>query len=242
LGAIIICGKQSFRILFYSRKGENPLIDSEKIGVIRMRNRILMITVMLAVMVAMSGLANAEPTLTSILNNTYGIGNYVEQTGSEFWFNPGTYTTKTLNVTDHQAGYTDPTGWYDKGSGSLHQVFDTPAVGEYSNIYPTGPFGLYINSSLNGMTTYKTEKSKNPDSNKHARVFKVNKVGSISVSTPTWAIGFEDLSLGDADYQDVVLELKGADLAIPEFPTVALPVAAVIGLVFFFQNKKKKEE
>jgi hypothetical protein len=29
---------------------------------------------------------------------------------------------------------------------------------------------------------------------------------------------------------------------IPEFPTVALPIAAVIGLVFLFQNKKKKEE
>jgi hypothetical protein len=29
---------------------------------------------------------------------------------------------------------------------------------------------------------------------------------------------------------------------IPEFPTVALPIAAVIGLVFFFQNRKKKEE
>jgi hypothetical protein len=29
---------------------------------------------------------------------------------------------------------------------------------------------------------------------------------------------------------------------IPEFPTVALPVAAVIGLVFFFQRRKRKEE
>jgi len=29
---------------------------------------------------------------------------------------------------------------------------------------------------------------------------------------------------------------------IPEFPTVALPIAAVIGLVFFFQHKKKKEQ
>jgi hypothetical protein len=29
---------------------------------------------------------------------------------------------------------------------------------------------------------------------------------------------------------------------IPEFPTVALPVAAVIGLVFLFQQKKRKEE
>jgi hypothetical protein len=29
---------------------------------------------------------------------------------------------------------------------------------------------------------------------------------------------------------------------IPEFPTIALPIAAVIGLVFFFQHKKRKEE
>ena len=28
---------------------------------------------------------------------------------------------------------------------------------------------------------------------------------------------------------------------IPEFPTVALPIVAVVGLVFFFQRKKKKE-
>jgi ABC-type Zn2+ transport system substrate-binding protein/surface adhesin len=28
---------------------------------------------------------------------------------------------------------------------------------------------------------------------------------------------------------------------IPEFPTVALPIAAVIGMVFLFQNKNKKE-
>lgn len=28
---------------------------------------------------------------------------------------------------------------------------------------------------------------------------------------------------------------------IPEFPTVALPIAAVIGMVFLFQNRKKKQ-
>lgn len=34
----------------------------------------------------------------------------------------------------------------------------------------------------------------------------------------------------------------GHGTPIPEFPTVALPIAAVIGLVFFFQHRKKKEE
>ena len=31
-------------------------------------------------------------------------------------------------------------------------------------------------------------------------------------------------------------------IPIPEFSTIALPIAAVIGLVFFFQHKKRKEE
>lgn len=34
----------------------------------------------------------------------------------------------------------------------------------------------------------------------------------------------------------------GHGTPIPEFPTVALPIATVIGLVFFFQYRKKKEE
>jgi len=32
------------------------------------------------------------------------------------------------------------------------------------------------------------------------------------------------------------------DVSVPEFPTVALPVAAVIGLVFLFQSRKNKKE
>ncbi|MDP2841560.1 MAG: PEF-CTERM sorting domain-containing protein [Candidatus Methanoperedens sp.] len=29
---------------------------------------------------------------------------------------------------------------------------------------------------------------------------------------------------------------------MPEFSTIAIPIAAVLGLVFFFQHRKKKEE
>ena len=32
------------------------------------------------------------------------------------------------------------------------------------------------------------------------------------------------------------------DTAIPEFATVAIPIAAVLGLVFFFQQRKNKKE
>ncbi|TRZ88904.1 MAG: PEF-CTERM sorting domain-containing protein [Methanosarcinales archaeon] len=30
--------------------------------------------------------------------------------------------------------------------------------------------------------------------------------------------------------------------SIPEFPTVTLPIAAVLGLVFIFQQRKNKKE
>jgi hypothetical protein len=34
----------------------------------------------------------------------------------------------------------------------------------------------------------------------------------------------------------------GGQTTVPEFPTIALPIAAVIGLVFFFQHRKRKEK
>jgi len=41
---------------------------------------------------------------------------------------------------------------------------------------------------------------------------------------------------------DTCWRRPGQPPGIPEFPTVALPIAAVLGLVFFFQQRKKKEE
>jgi len=41
--------------------------------------------------------------------------------------------------------------------------------------------------------------------------------------------------------QTVPLKSSGAGI-IPEFPTIALPIAAVLGLVFLFKSRKKKEE
>jgi hypothetical protein len=39
-----------------------------------------------------------------------------------------------------------------------------------------------------------------------------------------------------------LIDAEASVLAIPEFPAVALPVAAVIGLVLFFQHRKKRKE
>ncbi len=47
----------------------------------------------------------------------------------------------------------------------------------------------------------------------------------------------------DDDPQDCTCWRRpGTTTPIPEFSTVAIPIAAVLGLVFFFQHRKKKEE
>ena len=54
-----------------------------------------------------------------------------------------------------------------------------------------------------------------------------------------WAVGLFHGGQGG----DAITSFKiSTKVSIPEFPTVALPIAAVIGLVFFFQHKKRKEE
>lgn len=40
----------------------------------------------------------------------------------------------------------------------------------------------------------------------------------------------------------ISLYIANPSVPIPEFPTVAAPIAAVLGLVFFFQQRKNKKE
>ena len=80
-----------------------------------------------------------------------------------------------------------------------------------------------------------------------------NAEGYIPV-TPIWTPGS-----GDAGAYDVVLDenqngvLDGNDLVdsvfevgfsvtVPEFATIAMPVAAILGLLFFFNHRKRKKE
>lgn len=55
-----------------------------------------------------------------------------------------------------------------------------------------------------------------------------------------WAIGLWHGGEGGTSIASFKVSTN-VSIPIPEFPTVALPIAAVIGLVFFFQRKKRKE-
>ena len=180
--------------------------------------------------------ASAEETIETIMDNHYGSGNWTENGITEITFVPQDYTVVTIVVDEHQAGYTDPTGWYSTATGSMTQLFSAPQQGNITTFNPGEQFGLYINSS-DGM--FYSQQSWNSDGDVHARVFSV----TAGPKSGAYVVAFEDLlNLGDQDYNDVVVELAGEKLElIPEFATIAIPVASILGLLFFFNHRKRRK-
>ena len=207
-------------------------------------NKIFSLSV-LVLCIAVFGLvsaASAEDSIETIMNATYGAGNWTENAITNITFVQRSYTAVTIVVDDHQAGYIDPTGWYSVANGSLHQLFSAPTKGQSTTFNPGEEFGLYINSTDG---RFYSQQSLNPDGEKHARVFTV----TAGAKKGAYVVAFEDLINTnwtggvEPDYNDVVVELTGKDLElIPEFTTIAIPVAAILGLVLFYSHRKRKEE
>ena len=204
-------------------------------------NKIFSLSV-LVLCIAVFGLvsaASAEPSIKEIMDTHYGAGNWTENAITNITFVPQSYTVVTIVVDDHQANYTDATGWY--ANDSLHQLFSAPTKGQSTTFNPGEEFGLYINSTDG---RFYSQQSQNPDGEKHARVFTV----TAGAKKGAYVVAFEDLNStkwkdGEPDYNDVVVELTGEGLElIPEFTTIAIPVAAILGLVLFYNYRKRKEE
>lgn len=53
---------------------------------------------------------------------------------------------------------------------------------------------------------------------------------------------YDTLECGRTNEGETCWRRPGQTPRIPEFSTIAIPIAAVLGLVFFFQHRKKKEE
>ena len=176
--------------------------------------------------------ANGEPSIESVLNSTYGVGAWEEVLYTDEYTFTG-LNTATVILVEKQSGYNNPTGWYEAAAPDNKQVlFDNPRlqVGQFRTIDTAKEFGLYIGSD-DGY--FYSEKSENFEGKKHVRLFTLDKGG--------YVLAFEDLkNLGDQDYNDIVIELTGVNL-IPEFATIAIPVASILGLLFFFNHRKRRK-
>jgi hypothetical protein len=183
-----------------------------------MKNKIIIITAMLTVMVAMTGIAGAYG---AIINPTFYIGGgNVDESGftlsgviglNNFAVETEKSTVSVMICT--QAVFTDcsetltstSTGWVNGGSYASNPQLniDNPSGNPNLKVYTKGTETGWVYVHINQGNTYV------PD-------------------------GLGSRGFGHAE--------TSAPASVPEFPTVALPVAAVIGLVFFFQQRKNKKE
>jgi hypothetical protein len=182
------------------------------------------------------GAVSAEATIEQIMNDTYGSGGWSEVTTTdEYTFTSGGYTATTI-IVNKSSAYANPTGWYEVGTSPLatHELFNPVVEGDCNTFTTTREFGMYINSDEG---QFVSEKSVNSDSSKHVRLFTIS---------GGYVLAFEDKNSTtwsgiEPDYQDIVVELKGANL-VPEFTTIALPAVSLLGLFLYFNHRKRRKE
>jgi hypothetical protein len=170
-----------------------------------------MITAMLAVMVAMTGIAAANPFNLEILKGTNPL-QMADGDSVILDLSGNTFTSKDITngtMFDLTANVTCLSGCV--GAADVTVAFTNPQFGPAAS-------GTVINA--NALTI-----SKNA-------IGGADTVGSLYKVTVTAG--------PNGDFAEIGVATRSVE-NIPEFPTVALPIAAVIGLVFLFQNKKKKE-
>lgn len=180
-----------------------------------MGNKIVLIVALFAVMVAMTGIAAAAfETISAIYDGTNIITN-VGNLAEEKYYLLIYY----------------PPGTFPCNTGSNTESCDASIE---QNQYASGHIlGQEWCSGYNlGSNNHKCANLYNPI---HTETFDASNAQGV------WAIGLWHGGQGGTAIESFKVS-TGVSIPIPEFPTVALPIAAVIGLVFFFQHRKKKEE
>lgn len=188
-----------------------------------MNNKILMITAALVVMLAMTGIVAADPAEMDIAATEFSIGggNVDESTVL-------VYDIDYASFGDHDRTLTAVT------SISTVQVRVCDVQGDEDC---TG-------------ATYDTDWSPDNDPTTTGHQFTYPAVSPNTYTFYVYVKGTTDgqITLFDNEGTDYTY-LGGHDIAdasvgafIPEFSTIALPIAAVLGLVFFFQQRKNKKE
>ncbi len=183
-----------------------------------MKNKLVMIAAFLAVMVVMTGIAVAYGAI--IKSDFYIGGGNVDVSGFTLsgvsgWNN---FAVETEKSTVGIMLCTEP---------ALAACSETPTTTSTGWVY-AGSYATNPKINVN-----------NPADNPNLKVYtRGTESGYIYVHINQGTSYLADTSIprgvGHAE--------TSSPANIPEFPTVALPVAAVLGLVFFFHSRKKKED
>jgi hypothetical protein len=145
-----------------------------------------------------------------------------------------------VTYVDSDAGYNNEFGIYTPGPiilGKIHDVSKGTVYQDVGRCENGKEVVLYIISPPEGGTVTYLSNANGPDGVDHAIV--------TAEADNSFTVGFEDLyGGGDRDYNDVFLNVACTPdpIATPEFPTMALPAALIVGIlgaVLFIQRSKE---
>lgn len=213
-----------------------------------MKKELLVLAVAMCILIGGmgTGLAEPEPDLTVVLNNIvengqqhYYQNHYIElTTPTDYSFSP---TDNHVDIiAKDEAKFSNDlniVGWcLVSDTNDKHGLFaGKVSVGQSAQFSPDGNFEFYLQPKLlQPDKVWYTMTSQNTDGKKHVRVFQIDSnIGG------GYFLGFED---GDQngvwDYQDIVIKLSNAQVNVPEFPSIALPIGAMLGLIFIVGRKR----
>lgn len=143
------------------------------------------------------------------------------------------------------AGYSNYFGWVSGTPpvGVLNQlgqghVTAAPTTFNIGSRFANENIILYIKNDL-GEVFYSDPSTANPDGVEHVSVTPIDPTAVLVT------IGWEDLlGGGDQDFNDIYVQVQctPTQIPVPEFPSMALPVALIIGMlgtILFIQSSRK---
>ncbi len=163
-------------------------------------------------------LSATEPNLLGtggILDSLYGLSNLsqVADEADQVWTNLGSVTATTVAK---YSGFSQTFGYFDTTSNFVPlftSSSNTTTSGSFSSLASGSAFSFGLDPS--GSPLWNSVAPSNPGGLDHLVAWQV----LFGPSAGNFVLAWEDLNLGDQDYNDLVLEIAGAGLLVPGTPS-----------------------
>jgi len=199
-------------------------------------------TIVLLVMFASQAFGESEePTISGILDDLYGPGNWSEVSYDQLWQNPG---TTSVSIVAKYAFYTHDFGYIKDDTfvvlfdsivthfGYLSGYDTTFTSAESGPVFRFGDDPDDPDISGGEPPLWSSLPGDNSDEQDHMRTFKV--------AGGSYVLAWEDMKdLGDNDFNDLVVEVSGAS-PVPEPATLLLLGSGLLGIGGYAGARRKK--